>query len=51
MSLNIYVETHSASSALDMLSELVHKFVNTNTFTKPIGKCFQILFSYLFIST
>jgi hypothetical protein len=49
--LKIWVETHSASSALNILSLVVHKFVNNITITKSIGKCFKILFSYVNIST
>ena len=38
-----YVKTHSASSALHVLSGLVYKFVNKNAFTKCLATQEQIL--------
>jgi hypothetical protein len=45
------IKTHIATSGLHVFSWLVHKFFNNNTFTKLISKCFQILPSYINIST
>ena len=41
---------HRASSALHEFSKVVYKII-MNNMTKAIGKCFQILFPYINIST